>query len=230
MTSEDPGRHDDADPVSVDGDDREAGAGTAAEEGAEGEARRAGASDGPAEAREGTDETGPGAGETPGHVDEVVVKEEELGPEEELERLRDRHLRLAAEFDNYRRRTRREILEAGEAARADLARRLLEIVDDLQRVADTPCDPETHKALHDGVGLIVRKLLKTLGDAGVEVIDPIGERFDPNYHEALLITPTDDEAEDEVVSQVLLTGYRLGDRLLRPAQVAVFRHGAEGSA
>lgn len=161
-----------------------------------------------------------------GHVDEVAVSEEELAVEEELERLRDRHLRLAAEFDNYRRRTRREILEAGEAARADLARRLLEIVDDLQRVADQPCDPETHEAMHEGVKLIARKLLKTLGDAGMELIDPGGEPFDPNWHEALLITPTEDPELEGRVSQVLLTGYRLGDRLLRAAQVAVYRHDA----
>lgn len=169
-----------------------------------------------------------GAAETPGHVDEVAVREDELEPEEELERLRDRHLRLAAEFDNYRRRTRREILEAGEAARADLARRLLEIIDDLQRVAEMPCDPEAHEALHQGVGLIGRKLLKALGDAGMEIIDPAGERFDPNYHEALIVTPTVDPEADETVSQVLLTGYRMGDRLLRPAQVAVFRHEPDG--
>lgn len=168
------------------------------------------------------------AGETPGHVDEVSVREDELEPEEELERLRDRHLRLAAEFDNYRRRTRREILEAGEAARADLARRLLEIIDDLQRVSDMPCDPEAHEALHQGVGLIGRKLLKALADVGMEIIDPVGERFDPNYHEALIVTPTDDPEADESVSQVLLTGYRMGDRLLRPAQVAVYRHESEG--
>lgn len=168
--------------------------------------------------------------EAQGRVDEVTVKEEELEPEEELERLRDRHLRLAAEFDNYRRRTRREILEAGEAARADLARRLLEIVDDLQRVSDMPCDPEAHEALHQGVGLIGRKLLKALGDVGMETIDPAGERFDPNYHEALIVTATEDPEVDEIVSQVLLTGYRMGDRLLRPAQVAVFRHDPEGES
>lgn len=168
--------------------------------------------------------------EAPGHVDEVAVPEEELALEEELERLRDRHLRLAAEFDNYRRRTRREILEAGEAARADLARRLLEIVDDLLRVSDMPCDPEAHEALHQGVGLIARKLMKALGDVGMEIIDPAGEPFDPNYHEALVVTATHDPEADETVSQVLLTGYRMGDRLLRPAQVAVFRYDPEADS
>jgi molecular chaperone GrpE len=164
-------------------------------------------------------------GETPGHVDEIgAPPDEDVEPEEELEILRDRHLRLAAEFDNYRRRTRKEMLEAGEAARADLARRLLEIIDDLTRVAEAPCDPEQHQAMHDGVGLIARKLLKTLGDVGMEPVNPEGERFDPNFHEALTLTPTDDPDLDEHVSQVMLTGYRLADRLLRAAQVAVYRY------
>jgi len=207
--NKDPDRREEAETAFVDGEDIESGTG-------EGNGAVPGGAD--------------GAAETPGHVDEVAVREDELEPEEELERLRDRHLRLAAEFDNYRRRTRREILEAGEAARADLARRLLEIVDDLQRVGDMPCDPEAHEALHQGVGLITRKLLKALGDVGVEIIDPAGERFDPNYHEALIATETDDPEADDTISQVLLTGYRMGDRLLRPAQVAVFRYDPEGNA
>ncbi|MDH3734979.1 MAG: nucleotide exchange factor GrpE [Gemmatimonadota bacterium] len=166
------------------------------------------------------------AGEdTPGHVDEVgAPPEEELDAAQELEVMRDRHLRLAAEFDNYRRRTRKELLTAGDVSRADLAGRLLEIIDDLTRVAEAPCDPEQHQAMHDGVGLIARKLVKTLSDVGMEPVNPLGERFDPNYHEALILTPTDDPESDELVSQVLLVGYRLGDRLLRAAQVAVFRH------
>lgn len=163
--------------------------------------------------------------ETPGHVDEIgAAPDDDVEPEEELEILRDRHLRLAAEFDNYRRRTRKEMLEAGEAARADLSRRLLEIIDDLTRVAEAPCDPEQHQAMHDGVGLIARKLLKTLGEVGMEPVNPEGERFDPNFHEAITLTPTDDPDLDEHVSLVMLTGYRLGDRLLRAAQVAVYRY------
>jgi len=175
--------------------------------------------------REETEANEADPGDTPGHIDEVAPPAEDiLDPEGEIEALKDRHLRLAAEFDNYRRRTRREMLEAGEASRADLARGLLEIIDDLTRVAEAPCDPEQHQAMHDGVGLIARKLVKTLSDAGVDSVNPLGERFDPNVHEAIILTPTDDPDQDELVPQVLLTGYRLGERLLRPAQVAVFRH------
>lgn len=142
----------------------------------------------------------------------------------ELEELRDRHLRLAAEFDNYRRRTRRELLESREAAQADLTTRLLDALDDLTRVADTPADSTTTQALHEGVELVERKLLKALTDAGMEAIDPIGERFDPNEHEGLFTEQTDDPEQDELVARVVATGYRFGDRLLRPARVGVFQY------
>ncbi|WP_419161230.1 nucleotide exchange factor GrpE [Candidatus Palauibacter sp.] len=171
------------------------------------------------------------APETPGHVDEVAAPEPDEAPdaEGELAVLRDRHLRLAAEFENFRRRTRRELGEAGERARAELAGKLLEVMDDLQRVADTPCDGTTTEALHEGISLVARKFAKVLADAGVEQVNPVDERFDPTLHDALMMTPTDDPALDELVSHVVLVGYRLGDRLLRPARVTVFRHDEEAT-
>ncbi|MXX77750.1 MAG: nucleotide exchange factor GrpE [Gemmatimonadales bacterium] len=171
------------------------------------------------------------ASETPGHVDEVRPPEsgEDLGPAHELAALQDRHLRLAAEFDNFRRRTRRELGDAGERARAELAGQLLELMDDLQRVAETPLEGTTTEALHEGIGLVARKFAKFLSDAGVEPVNPVDERFDPNLHDALMMTPTDDPEQDELVSHVVLIGYRLGDRLLRPARVTVYRHEAEAS-
>lgn len=171
------------------------------------------------------------APETPGHVDEVGPPEsgEDLGPEGKLAALQDRHLRLAAEFDNFRRRTRGELGDAGERGRAEFAGKLLETMDDLQRVADTPLDGTTTEALHEGIGLVARKFAKVLSDNGVEPVNPVGERFDPNLHDALMMTPTDDPEQDELVSHVVLIGYRLGDRLLRPARVTVYRHEAEAS-
>ena len=171
------------------------------------------------------------APETHGHVDEVGAPEpeEDAGPEAELAALQDRHLRLAAEFDNFRRRTRRELGDAGERARAELAGKLLELMDDLQRVAETPLEGTTTDALHEGIGLVARKFAKVLSDTGVEPVNPVDERFDPNLHEALMMTPTDDPEQDELVSHVVLIGYRLGDRLLRPARVTVYRHEAEAS-
>ncbi|MCY3699831.1 MAG: nucleotide exchange factor GrpE [Gemmatimonadetes bacterium] len=169
--------------------------------------------------------------DTPGHVDEIRPPEsgEDPGPAGELAALQDRHLRLAAEFDNFRRRTRRELGDAGERARADLAGKLLELMDDLQRVADTPLEGTTTEALHEGIGLVARKFAKLLSDTGVEPVNPVNERFDPNLHDALMMTPTHDPEQDELVSHVVLIGYRLGDRLLRPARVTVYRHEADAS-
>lgn len=139
----------------------------------------------------------------------------------ELEELRDRHLRLAAEFDNYRRRTRQELLKTRELGQAELTRRLLEPLDDLRRVAETTGEEAGLDALHEGVALVERKLVKELREAGLEPIDPLGKRFDPNEHEALSSVPTEDPEQDEVVVDVFLRGYRFGERLLRPARVAV---------
>lgn len=182
-------------------------------------------------AEEPADPEGRDAGEEPAAGDDSdagsdadAISEEILEELQELEELRDRHLRLAAEFDNYRRRTRRELLQMREIAQADLAAQLLEVLDDLRRVAETPHETTTVEALDKGIELVERKLTKVLSDAGMEAIDPAGEPFDPNVHEALLRTPTDDPDEDELVDQVLLTGYRFGDRLLRPARVSVLKY------
>lgn len=139
----------------------------------------------------------------------------------ELAELRDRHLRLAAEFENYRKRTRREMLESADRAEGNLTGRLLEVLDDLGRFADLEPEQTTVQALHEGVELVERKLLKVLRDSGLEVIDAEGKKFDPNIHDALLSIPTENVEEDDIVAQVILTGYRFGDRLLRPAQVVV---------
>lgn len=142
----------------------------------------------------------------------------------ELEELRDRHLRLAAEFENYRKRTREELLKTREMAQADLARKLLDALDDLGRIADLPAESTTVEALHEGVALVERKLWKELGEAGLEPLEAEGQPFDPTYHEALSTVPTDDPDEDEVVSRVFLGGYRFKDRLVRPARVEVKKY------
>ena len=149
---------------------------------------------------------------------EAAVADQLLG---ELETLRDRHLRLAAEFDNYRKRTRQELLTSREQGRADLAGRLLEALDDLRRIVQAPGDTASVEALCEGVCLVERKLLKELGEAGLEPIEAEGKPFDPNEHEALSSVPTDDPDEDQVVADVFVRGYRFGDRLLRPARVIV---------
>jgi molecular chaperone GrpE len=139
----------------------------------------------------------------------------------ELETARDRHLRLAAEFDNYRKRVERERGESWVRAQAELAQRLLEPLDDLQRIADF--DPVTTNAqsLHEGAEMVEKKFLRALEAAGLETIDAAGKPFDPTQHEALTTMPAESEEDDDTVAQVFRKGYRFKGVLLRPAQVVV---------
>jgi molecular chaperone GrpE len=153
-------------------------------------------------------------------------REEGREEPEEMEELREKHLRLAAEFENYRKRTRREMSEARQRGQAELAERLLEALDDLERVLETPEDSTTVEALREGVEMVQRKLEKELSEAGLVRLEPEGEAFDPEYHEALLTVPTEEPDENDVVSRVLINGYVFGDRVLRPARVEVKKYSA----
>jgi len=142
--------------------------------------------------------------------------------EEELKRLRDQHLRLAADFENYRKRANAELTGNWIRARADLVRSLVEGLDDLQRVSQFTSDDTTVEALIEGVDLVERNLLKALTEAGLEVLDPVGERFDPNSMEAMMRVPTEEEGQEETVHQVFQKGYLFKDQLVRPARVSVY--------
>lgn len=168
---------------------------------------------------------GPGEGGADDRDDEQDLPEQIREQLEELEELRDKHLRLAAEFDNYRKRTRREVSSQQERAKAELAGRLLDVLDDLRRFNDAAQDRDTDvESLREGMELVEQKLRKELGDAGLQRIEASGEKFDPKQHEALTTTPVDDPERDGYVSQVLVEGYRFGDQLLRPARVEVTKH------
>ena len=170
-------------------------------------------------------------GEAPAHEGEAGADSlDEPGPsrsdlEREIDHLNDRHLRLAAEFENYRKRVRAEKRETWARAQADLVRRLVESVDDLQRVA--LLDPKTASVqdIVEGVDMVERKLLRALAEAGLEVLDPAGEDFDPNVMEAVMTAPASSEDEDDTVDMVLQRGYLLEGHLVRPARVSVRKHG-----
>ncbi len=143
----------------------------------------------------------------------------------EVEEMRERYLRLAAEYDNFRKRTERERLEARDRHQAQIVEGLLESIDDLRRVADFSAGSTSVEALLEGVNMVERKFLKALEGSGLEMIEPAGQRFDPTMHEALFTAPTDDVDEDETVGQVLQPGYSFRGLLLRPARVEVRKHG-----
>jgi molecular chaperone GrpE len=141
--------------------------------------------------------------------------------ERELADQKDKLLRLAADFDNYRKRTAKEKAETWGRAQADLLQRVLEVIDDLGRVAHLDPAQTSAQALHEGMGLVERKLLKTLEGVGLERVDPSGQVFDPNLHEAVMTVPAPSAELDGSVSMVFQAGYRINGMLLRPARVAV---------
>lgn len=157
---------------------------------------------------------------------EVAEAEEETPPEvKELEELRDRYLRLAAEFDNYRKRTDRERLEVGDRAQAQLLEKLLDPLDDLRRVSELSVAGSTVESVLEGIKLVEQKFYRVLEAAGLEAVHPTGQPFDPEQHEALMTTSAATPEEDGTVGEVFQTGYRFRGSLLRPARVQVRQHG-----
>ena len=153
-------------------------------------------------------------------ADEPAGDEALAAAERERDELRDRLLRTAAEFDNYRKRTDRERRELVEAAAASLIEDLLPVLDDLERALEAPADDPAAAAYRRGVELIHRQLLDVLRRRGVEPIDTLGHAFDPAWHEALGSVPLGDRRDGEITAEIR-RGYRIGSRLLRPAQVMV---------
>lgn len=177
----------------------------------------------PTDPEEGRETSGADAG--PGALEalpeaEVLLAELEEARSENAE-LKDRHLRLAAEFDNYRRRTRQEQIQLRALAQADIARSVLPTLDDLARWRDIPNESTSIEALDQGLDLILRNLAKALEEHGVHRIEAENEVFDPELHQALMTSEALHPEEDQTVSRVFLEGYQLGDLLVRPAQVEV---------
>jgi len=141
--------------------------------------------------------------------------------ENEVAELKDRHLRLAAEFDNYRKRINRERSELSDRAQASFVAKLLDVLDDMDRLVAS--DPATSlPSLRAGLSAVDRKLWKELEDAGVERIDPVGTPFDPSQHEAVSTVPAPDRSRDQQVSATFQPGYRFKGVLVRPARVQVY--------
>jgi molecular chaperone GrpE len=139
----------------------------------------------------------------------------------ELAAQRDRYLRLAAEYDNYRKRTARERGELTSRAQADLTKQLLDALDDLGRFAHVDPGSVDPATLAQGVEMVERKFLKSLGTAGLQPINPIDQTFDPALHEAVVTEPALSPEDDHVVSRVFQVGYLFNGQLLRPARVVV---------
>jgi molecular chaperone GrpE len=180
---------------------------------------------GEAEDVRGSNATEPGASEDVGSGRAARSVEEDLDALESTKRERDEYLELAqrtrADFENYRKRVSAETQTASQRGKAELAKALLPVLDNLERAmeaADLGEQPEG--ALEQGILLTHRELRSALEAAGVEAVDPLGEKFDPEWHEAIS-TSADGAGEPGSVVDVLQKGYRIGEQLIRPARVVV---------
>ena len=149
--------------------------------------------------------------------------------------LKDKYLRLAAEMDNLRRRTEREIKDAKTYAAAGFARDMLGVSDNLRRALDAvPAEARAAAdsglmALVEGVEMTERAMLSALERHGVKKLEPAGQRFDPHFHQAMFEVPNADIPNNTVI-QVVQDGYVIGDRVLRPAMVGVSKGGPKTEA
>ncbi len=148
----------------------------------------------------------------------------------ENSQLKDRVLRTLAEMENLRRRTEREVSDAKTYGVTSFARDMLTVVDNLSRAlehlpaeARANADPSV-RSLIEGVELTARDLESALGRHGVKKLDPKGQKFDPNFHQAIFEAP-DESVPSGTVSQVVQSGWTIGDRVLRPAMVGVSKGG-----
>jgi molecular chaperone GrpE len=153
----------------------------------------------------------------------------------EVADARDKMLRTLAEMENLRKRTSREVTDARTYGITGFARDILDIADSLQRALDAvpaetkaAADPGL-KALMEGVELTERSLLNTLEKNGVKKFDPSGQKFDPNFQQAMYEVP-DPSVPAGTVVQVVQAGYMIGERVLRPALVGVSKGGAKAAA
>ena len=138
----------------------------------------------------------------------------------ELAAANDRNLRLMAEFDNFRRRSAREQLEIIETANGKLLEKLSEVLDNFERAFATENKAKDLETFEKGMQMIHDQFAKVLNESGLEQIDPTGAEFDPNQHEALMQQPSEEIPEGHVVT-VFMKGYKLKNKILKPAKVIV---------
>ena len=177
--------------------------------------------------REGADTTGTAASADERTMEALIAELQSMKEEfearcKEADEVTDRYTRLQAEFENFRRRSLKEKQEALQYGQQNLIKDLLATVDNLERALEhaAPGQEADLSSVLEGVALVQREFLTALGKVGVKQVDPAGEAFDPNYHEAMGQVSAEGVEPNSVV-QVLQKGYVLQDRMLRPARVLV---------
>ena len=157
---------------------------------------------------------------------EELTAEEKLAKELEaaqqtIEEQKDKYLRLSAEFDNYRKRTMKEKAELIKNGGEKAISAVLPILDDLERALQNMQKSENVQAMYEGIDLIYQKFLKELAQEGLQKMEPVGEVFDTDFHEAIALVPSPDEAQKGKVLDCVQTGYKLNDKVIRHAKVVV---------
>lgn len=164
--------------------------------------------------------------------EEAPETQEELTPEQQLakdleaaqatiEDQKDKYLRLSAEFDNYRKRTMKEKAELIKNGGEKAISAILPILDDLERALANMQKADDVKAMYEGIDLIYQKFLKNLTQEGLEKMNPIGEAFDTDFHEAIALVPAPAEDQKGKILDCVQTGYKLNDKVIRHAKVVV---------
>ena len=153
-------------------------------------------------------------------VEEQLVKDLEEA-QQTIEDLKDKHLRLSAEFDNYRKRTLKEKAELIKNGAEKTLTAILPILDDFERAIKNMEISEENKAMKEGVELIYTKFLKVLGQEGLQKIETDEKEFDTDFHEAIAMIPAPNEELKGKILDCVQTGYMLNDKVIRHAKVAV---------
>lgn len=167
------------------------------------------------------DAAGLQAEELPEEKDPVTLLEEDLKKaQENAATSRDRLLRATAEFDNYKKRSERELAEFRKFANESLIKELLPVMDNLERAIESSGDDSANAGIVEGVDMTLREIYKVLEKFNLKSLEAEGQPFDPNFHQAV-IQEEADEMPDNTVMKVMQKGYILHDRLIRPAMVVV---------
>ena len=153
---------------------------------------------------------------------ETLESEAVAAARQEVARMRDAMLRMQAETENTRKRLTRELERSRKLALERFMKNLLDVRDSLERGLDIDIESATVESLIEGQQLTLKMFSKVMQDHNLELIDPVGQPFDPELHEAMTVLPSADHEENTVI-EVLQKGFRLHDRLVRPARVVVSR-------
>lgn len=153
-------------------------------------------------------------------AEEKLAKELEEA-QKQVEEMKDKYLRLSAEFDNYRKRTLKEKAELIKNGAEKTMGAILPILDDLERALQNMQKSDDVQAIYEGVDLIMQKFLKTLSHEGLQKMEPVGEAFDTDFHEAIALVPAPAEDQKGKVLDCVQTGYKLNDKVIRHAKVVV---------